>query len=57
MTDGLMRGHPSPLARTVGRKTPQTFNERGALGGISEIVFHTSTPKSDRNHQPITTNR
>jgi hypothetical protein len=36
-----MRCHPSPLARTVRRKLPQTRNERGALGGVSEIAFHT----------------
>jgi hypothetical protein len=39
-----MRCHSSPLARAVGRKPPQTGSERKALGGISEIVFHASTP-------------
>jgi hypothetical protein len=50
-----MRRHPSPLAPTVGGKPPQPRNERGTLGGISEIAFHASTSKKN-NDEPITTN-
>jgi len=53
MTDGLMGCHPSPLARAVRCKPAQTRNERGALGGISEIAFHTSIPNADVNHEDI----
>ena len=59
MTDRLMRCHPSPLARTVGGKPPQTRDERGALAGVSEIVFHTPIPNIEpgtTNHQPPITN-
>ena len=57
MADGLMRRHPSPLARTVWCKPPQARNERSTLGAVSEITFHTSTPNIERrtrntNHEP-----